>query len=257
MVSQVDIVNLALLRISSRSQVSSINPSDGSAAGDAASLLWASTYEMLGRSAQWNCFRKQAPLTLLKAAVGTPENPTGAFSAPPPTPWLYSYAYPPDCLLERYLIAPQSSSIGGTPIFSGLSWTGATSKSAAVPFAAAYDADTYNNPIRVILTNTSSAIGVYTVNQPDPSAWDAQFREAMISALAVWLVPALTGNAQMMSMAIGMAEKIVKEARRTDGDEGLMIIDNCPDWVTVRGTSWSQSASNFVTPNGSLTWPSS
>lgn len=256
MTSQIDVVNLALLRISSRSQVSSINPSDGSAAGDAASLLWTPTFEMLGRAAHWNCFRKQVPLTLIKAKMGTPENLTGTFSADPPTPWLYSYAYPSDCLLERYIIAPSDSSGIGTPIFSGNGWASTTAKSQAVPFAAAFDTDSTSSPIRVILTNQSSAIGVYTVNQPDPSAWDAQFRQAMISSLAVWLIPALTGNAQMMSISIGMAEKIVKEARRTDGDEGLTIVDNIPDWISVRGTLWAQNASNFITPYGSLTWPS-
>lgn len=255
MASQIDIVNRALLRMSARSQVSSINPSDGSAEADAASVLFTPTYEMLARAAHWNIFRKQTALTLLKAAQGTPENVDGTTLPTPPTPWLYSYAYPSDCLQERYLIPPSSLAWSGTPLFSSDIPSPVVTQLSPVEFLVAYDTDSQNNPIRVILANTSQAQAVYTVNQPNPAQWDSQFQEAMVSSLAVYLIPALSGNAAMMQLAMANAERIVAEARRTDGDEGLTIVDNIPDWITNRGTNWASSNSLFATPYSDLSWP--
>ena len=84
MPSIIDIANRALYQISSREQVSSVTPSDGSEAANAVAILFQPTFEMIARSAHWNCLRKQAVLTLLKAASGTPENPNGTLPQPLP-----------------------------------------------------------------------------------------------------------------------------------------------------------------------------
>lgn len=256
--SVVSICNRSLLQMGSRVQVSSVNPSDGTPAGDACSTLFQPTYETLARAAYWNCFRKQATLTLLKAAPGTPENVSGTTYPYPPAPWLYSYQYPPDCLMERFLLPPPCYASQGSPepIFTNNGWANPSYPSVAIQFAVAYDTDATGNPNRVILTNLSKAIAVYTVNQPNPSAWDPQFQEAMVASLAVWLCPALSGNAQMMQMSIGIADRIVAEARRRDGDEGLTIVDPVADWVSVRGTPWAISQNPFITPYQGIAWPS-
>lgn len=255
MASAIDIVNRALLRMSARAQVSQINPSDGSAEADAASVLFTPTYEMLARAAHWNIFRKQEKLTLLKAAQGTPENVDGTVLPVPPTPWLYSYAYPSDCLMERYLIPPGSSAWSGTPLFSSTVPAPVMTQLSPVEFLVAHDTDSSDNPIRVILANTSQAEAVYTVNQPNPAQWDSQFQEAMVSSLAVYLIPALSGNAAMMQLSMKNAEQIVAQARLTDGNEGLTIVDNIPDWIANRGTSWASGNSLFMTPYSDLSWP--
>ena len=254
MASQIDICNRALLRMAGRSTISSINPPDGSQESYACAILYTPTYEMLARAAHWNIFRKQATLSLLKAAAGTPENQNGTTLSIPPTPWLYSYAYPDDCLLDRFLVpSATSSSVGNSP-FANLGWTTSSIGNMPVHFGVAYDTDANNNPIRVILTNLDQAQCVYTVNQPNPVGWDSQFQEAMVSSLAVGLVPALTGNLQMMQLQMAAVESIVGNARRTDGDEGLTIMDHIPDFISVRGYVWL-NGDNFVTPYGSLNWP--
>lgn len=57
MTAPVDVVNMALADIGARTLVQSINPSDGSQAGDIASLLYQPKMDALGRSAHWNCLR--------------------------------------------------------------------------------------------------------------------------------------------------------------------------------------------------------
>src|SRR5215813_5662357 len=110
----VDICNLALSQIGSRAQISSLNPSDGTVAGNACSLLYQPTIDAFSRAAHWNCCRFEVKLNLLKAAAGTPENPNGTTLPIPPIGWLYSYALPVDCLKARHLV-PQIVQQGVNP----------------------------------------------------------------------------------------------------------------------------------------------
>src|SRR4051812_38928967 len=94
--TSVSVCNQALLQIGARSTIASLT--EGSVESNACNILFTPTFEMLARSAPWNCLRKQATLTLIAAAQGTPENPDGTTLPLPPSPWLYSYAEPSDCL---------------------------------------------------------------------------------------------------------------------------------------------------------------
>ena len=189
MSSQVDIVNRALLAIGARAQVSSIDPSDGSVAGDAAAVLFTPTFEMLARSAHWNFLKRQADLNVLKAAQGTLENPDGLTLGIPPIPWTYSYAYPSDCLKMRSLVPANNSDLSpGIPLMTNMATSMPVYVSQnAVPFSVAYDVDNSGNPIQVVLTNMSQATAIYTVNQPNPVIWDSLFQQAMVASLAAFL----------------------------------------------------------------------
>ena len=233
--TQVSIVNRALLSIGARAQVSSISPSDGSTEADAAATLFAPTFESLARSANWNCLRQQALLTLLYAASGTPENPLGTTLATPPQPWLYAYALPSDCLKVRF-IAPTLTTATSS---SGTTFNNAAPivmpNGGSVPFVVAYSTDSSGNPIQVILTNQETAQIVYTVNQSNPIIWDSLFQEAMVSSLAAFFVPALSLNLPLMQNAIKRAESTIAQARAVDGNEGVTTMDHTPDWIRVRG----------------------
>ena len=111
--SPIDVCNMALSQVGARAAVQSINPSDGTAAGDACTLLYQPTVDAYSRAAHWNCLRFQSgqpgstfppPLELLKAAPGTPEQIANPALAAPPQPWLYEYALPTDCLKARFLV---------------------------------------------------------------------------------------------------------------------------------------------------------
>lgn len=244
--SDVSITNRALLSIGARAQVSSLTPSDGSTEADAAATLFVPTFEALARSANWNCLRKQSVLSLLQAAQGTPENALGTTLPLPPTPWLYAYAYPSDCLKIRFLQCSLPVAVGGSvpnttftnPAPINLPGQG------QINFAVAYSNDTSGNPITVVLTNQSQAQAVYTVNQANPVIWDSMFQEAMVSSLAAYFVPALSLNLPLMQAAVGRAEKLISYARAADGNEGVTCMDHTPDWIVARGVGRFDSYGN-------------
>ena len=255
--SQLSLVNLALLSIGARAQVSSISPSDGSTAADAATTLFAFVFEHLARSARWHCLNKQVTLTLIQAAQGTPENPTGSALPLPQQPWLYGYLLPPDSLMIREILPPMTSSGGGinqtslsnnvTPCIPG---------DYQIPYATGYTTDTNGNPLEVILTNQESAVCNYTVNQQNPQTWDSLFTAAYVASLAAYLVPALSLNPPLMQSQIAIAERLINQARAQDGNESWQSQSHIPDWIRTR-----QGATGCALPgyNGygpiNMAWP--
>lgn len=253
----VTIVNAALAEIGAQASVSSINPSDGSAEGNVASLLYNIKIDDLMRAAHWNFTRYQAPLTLLKAAKGTPENPTGTTTLIPPSPWVYSYAYPSDCLKARYIL-PIFPTVGGQVPFTTADNTaipGYTSDF-AVRFISGTDTDANGNKVRVILTNMSQATLVYTSRITDPNLWDPSFVQAAISYLGAWFVNALARNAALHKDQTQTAMAIINKARVTDGNEGPVTMDHMPDWIRARGSSPAYSgAGGFYYGWDYVAWP--
>lgn len=252
-----NILNRALLSIGSQSQISSLN--EGSAQANAAATLYVPTFQSLARSAPWNCLRKEATLSLLAAAQGTPENPNGTTLPLPPTPWLYSYAVPNDSLQIRFIVPSLPTPNAGVPLFS--TNTGAATwlpNQGQIPFAVAYATDINNNPLNVVLTNQSQAIAVYTVDQQNPQIWDSLFQAAMVASLAAYFVPALSLHMPLMNMQIKLAESMIQQARVRDGTEGVTSMDSYPDWMRARnGASGFYSASNRCGLNtwSPMCWP--
>src|SRR5437868_15242425 len=120
MTAPVDLVNIALDQIGVEATVQGIVPPapPNSLAAQVAARNYQMQVDATFRAAHWNCARVQGKLTLLKAAQGTPENPTG--TAPtPPIPWLYQYALPPDALKIRFVIPTIPAVPGGPPIMTG------------------------------------------------------------------------------------------------------------------------------------------
>lgn len=242
MADQLSIANRALLAVGARAQISSFSPSDGSDEANAISVLWTPTFESLGRAAHWNCFRNQVSLSLIAAAQGTPENPTGTAYPLPNQPWLYAYMYPSDCLDMRYIVPSFPANMGGTTPQTTIN-NGAGSfipTGEQIPYSVSYAADTNGAPIIIILTNQSQAMAVYTINQPNPAAWDSLFQSAMVASLAVYLVPALSLSSPLMNLQIKVAEAAIRRARTADGNEGVTVMDHLPDWMRARagGSNW-------------------
>ena len=235
MVDIISLSNVALLSIGARATISSLT--EGSPEANACSVFIPIVFGNLSRASWWNCFRQQKQLTLLKAAVGTPENVTGTTLPIPPSPWLYSYALPSDSLKIRSIVpnfnltsntASASTGIQASPTF-------IPGSDGSIPFAVAYDTDPVGNPIQVILTDLTQAMAIYTVNQPNPIIWDIGFQTAFCAQLASYLVPALNMNIQLASMKAKEAQMIIDQARVDDGNEGYTTQDHIPDWLLARG----------------------
>lgn len=200
--------------------------------------------------------RQQKTLSLLKAAAGTLENVLGTSLPIPPTPWLYSYALPSDCLKVRYLLPTYNPSTGLVPLTSFNNVAPLDfSRNEEVPYAVAYDTDTTGNPITVILTNLSQAQAVYTVNQPNPIIWDSQFQAAMVASLAAFLVPALSLNMSLMTTCIRLADGIIAQARVSDGNEGVMTMDHVPDWILARDGGEGYYNNVYGNQYEAMPWP--
>lgn len=256
------IANRALLSVGARAQVSSFSPSDGSAEADALSVLWTPTFESLARAAQWNCLRKQVTLSLLAAAANTPENPDGTTLPVPPTPWLYAYAYPSDCLAVRYLVPSFPANTGSsTPDFTinnnAPAWIpgGGQIVYQVSTFQASANAQTNT----VILTNQDLAQAVYTANIPNPAYWDSLFQAAMVASLAAFLVPALSLSLPLMTVQVQLADRIISQARARDGNEGVTVMDHTPDWILARagsgGSMWGGNSGLWNNGCYDMNWP--
>lgn len=256
MTDQLAICNQALLSIGSRSLVSSVNPSDGSVEANSCSMLWENTFTDLARTAHWNCLTAQVVLSLVAAASGTQENPTGTDYITPPTPWTYAYAVPSDSLAIRYILPSASTTTGSVPE-TGLS-NGAglwLPTGGQIPFAVATMLDVNNQRIQVILTNQSTAEVVYTANLSNPVYWDSLFASGMIATLAAYLVPALSLSLPLMQIAINQAERIIAQAKARDGNEGVTVLDHTPDWIIARGGYSTAGSFGTGTSYYTMNWP--
>lgn len=265
MADVLSISNRALLAVGARTQVSSVFPSDNSAEANALAVLWQPTFEQLARTANWNCLRKSAELALLAAAQGTPENPDGTAYPLPEFPWLYSYAYPSDCLKFSYIVPSNPVGQGGSPPQTTIN----NASSPIVPtegqirFVVSSALDANGNPIKIILTNQDQAQGVYTSDIPNPAIWDSLFQGAMVATLGAFLVPALSLSFPLMGIAIKQAEEAIGIARVADGNEGVTAMDHLPDWMQARGGAqglglglgWNNGFLNYGGGYNSICWP--
>lgn len=259
MVDQLSIANRALLSVGARSQISSLNPSDGSVEANAVSVLWQSTYEQLARTAHWNCLGKQETLSLLAAAQGTPENEDGTTLPVPPTPWLYAYAYPSDCLDVRYIVPSYPASSGSTPTFPvNVSAPSFLPNGGQISYKV-QTMDFGQGPLLTILTNQDIAQAVYTLNDSNPAIWDSLFQQAMVAALGAFLVPALSLSLPLLDRCVKQAEVAIAQARIRDGNEGVTTMDHLPDWQQARfggqGYGWGYGPGFNSGVGYSMVWP--
>lgn len=256
MTSKLDICNRALLSVGARAQISSVDPSDGSVEANACSVLFTPTFEALARSAQWNCLNRQATLSLLAAAQGTPENPDGSTYPLPAVPWNYSYAYPADCISLQYVIPSTSStSLDSIPQTTLSNAAGIFLPTGGqIPYVVATDVDRFGNTVTVVQTNLSLAIANYTANISNPALWDTLFQAAMVASLGAYLVPALSLSIPLMQIQIGIAEKLIGQSKAQDANEDVTVMDHTPDWMIAR-SGGSTYLYGWYGNMSSMIWP--
>lgn len=258
------VCNQALSSIGARAFIANLN--ENSVEAQNCALWYQPVFQQLARAAKWNCLRAQTELSLICAAIGTPENPIGtSFTIQPPTPWLYQYQIPANSLAIRFLVPSLPFTATGTP---------PTPASVAapiyvpgdgqIPFAVANGTDAQGNPLNILLTNQSIAQAVYTIDQEDPALWDSQFQMAFVASLGAFLVPALSLDLQLMQLSIRTAEGIIAQARAADGNEAVVCQDHVPDWLRARsggtgfglfGPGYAWNGAGFGAYD-SMCWPS-
>lgn len=213
-VSQVQICNLSLSSIGTRSTIASLD--EGSAEAIQCSLHYDVALEAALRGAHWNFARKQVALALIADA-------TQGQSVP--QPWTYEYALPANCLLARFVL-PQTTALG-MPV--------PVAQQRPVPFVIGSDQDANGNDITVLLTNEPFAQLVYTGRMTNPAVYDPSFIDAFVPILGSKLAIPLTGDKATRQQQLQIAQALLNAAQVSNGNEGLTVIDHQPDWMRVRG----------------------
>jgi hypothetical protein len=103
----------------------------------------------------------------------------------------------------------------------------------------------------VILTNQEFAVLAYIRQIVEPGVMDPLLLQAWVTILSARLVMALVGDKQLANIKVQEANNYILEARKADGNEGLTVNDVTPDWVRVRGISYSDYS---YTPNVDFNW---
>jgi hypothetical protein len=241
MTQDVDICNRALSEIGARAVIQDL-ATDTSSAAMNCRLHYQPLRQQLIRAAPWAFCRKTISMTLLGSLTDTPPGS--------PYPWQSKYAYPSDCLKVRYILPPPPpvdtiSPVVGEPLFYS-PWCGPRRD---WRFLIAND-DTTGLDTKVILSNVCQALLVYNKDVVSPDAWDAQFQDALVAALASKIVLAITGNAGMKQSFVQIAQGAITTARMADGNESLASTDHTPDWIQTRGVGSPFGYSPFAFTSG-------
>jgi hypothetical protein len=255
----VTICNIGLDNIGARFSITSLAPPLPAPNAIVVARQYQMRIDSLHRAAHWNFARKTVAGQVLKAAQGTPENPNGTTLPIPPFPWQYEYAYPPDCLLARYLLCNPPQSGASNPFPAGVQTTPVWPwGNPGYKFVVANDTDANGNQIKCILTDLEFAQIVYTCRVTDVDLWDSLFQTAASSYIGSWLVNPLARNAQVLKEQIDITTGVVQAARVSDGNEGITSTDRTPDWLAVRGLTSYGMWDNALTYYGwqSLGFPS-
>lgn len=97
------------------------------------------------------------------------------------------------------------------------------------------DADFRVETGRRLATNASPCRLIYTAKVEDPASFDSGFTYALIYAIASHLAVVLAANRALQEQLKMEADKMLKEARQQDGQEGTAYkIRNRNSWPSYR-----------------------
>lgn len=234
--SDVAICNLALDAMGSRSTITSLQ--ENSAEAKACARQYSPALAAVLQAAFWNFARFQVSLTLLLDGSKTPPDAV-------PTPWLYEYLYPSDCVQARYIMPMMQANPGSVPGSQSLPYA----MGSPVRFLVGADNDQSGNKRKVILTNQNNAVLVYTALVTDTGMFDEQFTRAFANYLGYLLSIPLSGDKGLAKMCYQVAKETCNAAEASNGNEGLTIIDSMPDWIRVRGyaSDWAYPPGSYFT----------
>lgn len=184
--TDVQTVNTALELIASQTAITALN--DGSAAANAATVVYAPVVQLMLRELDPDFARYTKALTLSGAGTPVP-------------PWAYEYLYPADCVRLRQ-VRPAAGAYdvnNPQPVRSNV----------------AFDLIASVNT-KVILTNQINALAVYTTSSVIEAQWDAVFFDAVARRLANPLAMALSGRPDFAREILDEASRVASTAEMVD-----------------------------------------
>ena len=258
--------------------------SDGSREGQVCLRSYGECVRQLLRSAHWDFARQCSPLTLLADASGQTPNVGSKVIIP----FLYEYAYPPQCMKLRFIpvnpFANQSSPVPpgniqppnpSSPVVAGLGqspYPGTRLRPARFLIATDPNYAATQGQMSwetqgaspqsqtVICTNVQNAQAVFTALMFYPSNWDSLFRAAMVAYLASEISLPLSKDKkfglELRAQNIGIVKAKLDQARISDGNEMTASSDIRVDWMSARytgGRAWFGGDGNDGSGPG-ITW---
>ena len=184
------VVNAALQMIAAQKTIASLT--DGSAAANAASVVYAPTVQLMLRELDPDFARLTAALTIQTGGTN-------------PLPWAYEYAYPADCIRVRQVRPPAS----GTGALADVNNPSPVRSNVAIDLISGV-------PTKVILTNQQNALAVYTSSSVAEAQWDAAFTDTLIRRLANPLAMALTGRPDFATALLEQAARMASTCETID-----------------------------------------
>lgn len=216
MTSSIDLCNMALGEISAKRTINSFD--DASAEAVNCKLFYTDTRQCLLRASRWGFARAQSELTL----IGTLTDNTSVY------PWGYKYRFPPEAAAIRYLLqGPQT--VDAAVVLTGDPYPFWGNPTRNNRFLVAYDGGE-----KVVLSNVTNALAVYTQDLDIPDMFDPLFRRALVASLAGRLAMPLSGSINLRNQQYAIAQAAVDEAKVADGNEAVPTTDHTPDWMLAR-----------------------
>lgn len=196
--SEVGICNQALSLIGVTEQIASLQ--EKSKAAIQCALWYAQTRDALLKSLAWPFAEKYAAL----AQSTDPQLPDNMEQFPG---WMYTYAYPGDCLLVRHICDS-----GGVRMrfvqMDALYRDLLLYMPPRVPFSILRGSQG-----KVIACDIQNAYAIYTLNIQDPTQFDADYTMALVGALGARIAPGMRVDPSMVQTAIGVMVQSVRAAQ--------------------------------------------
>lgn len=220
MSSEINICNLALSHLGDISNVTSINPPEGSAQSVLCSRFYPIARDMLLEMHDWSFASKK--INLAKKVNGNNQ-------------WLYAYAVPSDMMMARAIIDPNVANDYSTDVLMNDSYSVPVFAGVYAPQEFSLELD--SSGIKTIYTNTDNAVLRYQARVDDPNQFSALFINSLswhlASMLAGPIIKGDQGQAEGKRCAQMMATFLL-QAQNTDTNQRKIKPDHVVAWTTGR-----------------------
>lgn len=199
--SQVEVYNLALSHIQSKSFVQSLT--EDSIERKTCDVHFQNSMDVVLEDHDWGFASKYETLAVLKESTDT---------VPPPLPWLFEYQYPANCLKVREI---QRS----------------TDSEKEIAFAIGLND---NNTGRVIHTDKSTAVARFTRRITNPNIFSPKAIVAVSFKLATRIEPSLVGDLKIKNDLEKHYLNSIASAQSSNFNEGVNRDEAEPELIASR-----------------------
>lgn len=222
MATDIDVCNRALLFLGIQRTISALD--QDSAEAKACNTLYTFIRDWCLGITNWNFARRTSALTGYQQTTIPIVVPWAAATSLSP-PWLYGYVLPTDCLQVRYITNSDVKTANTTFLGEPKRFVIADDIIATVQQ-------------RVLLTNETTAVCIYTAQIVNPTAWPWYFERFVVSTLAWHLSMALVENEKLTEYLDNIMMRYFDTAFQANIAEGLSFGDTTPEWIQAIGINY-------------------